>query len=768
MSVVHEALFTSFSQLFGREVSNLTVNSIEIPLVQRDYAQGRLGETVKRIRAQFLSALYHAVIPNGKPIGLDFVYGDVEGDKFYPLDGQQRLTTLFLLHWYLSWRAGQQILEQPWTKFSYATRPGARQFCERLTDSQLPSDELLLNKKAKLSSELSDQDWYLYTWKHDPTIQSMLVVIDDLHQLFGDRSREDCFAAWRRLTNDKQPAISFHLLPMKANNLTANLYIKMNSRGKPLTDFENFKAHFESMLTKVHAKKADEFAKKVDTEWADTLWNYRNNENQIDDKFMRYFRFITEVCAWRSEVVIDEQIRIDELAERVYGNGNVRAAENFEFLLQAFDVWHKKNIKAEFESLLTAKTGTEPTPLLLFDAFSMPPNGESPVDLFAACCRLYDLRPWDYACTLLLYSILLNRIHNTPNFPRQLRLLRNLIEASKQGVIRKDLMPALLANVEKIVAGKPINDINSFKLEQVDNECKKAALLQQQPDLQSILYRLEDHDLLRGCLLVFDLNPSIDPKTFAKRADAFCSLFSDKSCWPELTGALLSLGDYSRTIKGRFSELGAPSKSEPWRVLLTESKLPELTKALTNLLDQVAVAVDKMTCLKRIQETFLQQCEEKRALDWRYYFVKYPVMRESQSGRYVGLAGTTGGYSVCMLNKSTMNSNYRDPYLLAIVRFGGVEKNVKDKDLLFQGYEQKPRRMSFSVSGIQIQCVEKGWQFAELPSDPATRHLCDRLFSVHGIDQTGLLAVSQVNQIDTVDRIELGAKLLTDLVKAGL
>ena len=50
-----------------------------------------------------------------------------------PLDGQQRLTTLFLLHWYAAKRenipAGQwEVLK----KFSYATRPSARRFCEQL------------------------------------------------------------------------------------------------------------------------------------------------------------------------------------------------------------------------------------------------------------------------------------------------------------------------------------------------------------------------------------------------------------------------------------------------------------------------------------------------------------------------------------------------------------------------------------------------------------------------------------------------------------
>lgn len=65
-----------------------------IPIIQRDYAQGRENPDVNRMRTRFLSSLYDAI--TGHPITLDFVYGDVdENGKLTPLDGQQRLTTLF-------------------------------------------------------------------------------------------------------------------------------------------------------------------------------------------------------------------------------------------------------------------------------------------------------------------------------------------------------------------------------------------------------------------------------------------------------------------------------------------------------------------------------------------------------------------------------------------------------------------------------------------------------------------------------------------------
>jgi hypothetical protein len=90
---------TSYAGLFSPGGTD-AVTSIEIPLIQRDYAQGRTDGHVTEIRERFLDVLYDAVASDAK-VGLDFVYGDVEGGTLRPLDGQQRLTTLFLLHWYL-------------------------------------------------------------------------------------------------------------------------------------------------------------------------------------------------------------------------------------------------------------------------------------------------------------------------------------------------------------------------------------------------------------------------------------------------------------------------------------------------------------------------------------------------------------------------------------------------------------------------------------------------------------------------------------------
>ena len=66
---------TSYASLFGKSQNDThRIDRIEIPLIQRDYAQGRQGESVERIRRDFVDALYDAVMPGGDPISLDFIY----------------------------------------------------------------------------------------------------------------------------------------------------------------------------------------------------------------------------------------------------------------------------------------------------------------------------------------------------------------------------------------------------------------------------------------------------------------------------------------------------------------------------------------------------------------------------------------------------------------------------------------------------------------------------------------------------------------------
>ena len=139
-------------------------------------------------------------------------------------------------------------------------------------------------------------------------------------------------------------------------------------------------------------------------------------------------------------------------------------------------------------------------------------------------------------------------------------------------------------------------------------------------------------------------------------------------------------------------------------------------------------------------------------------------MREGASGRYTI---SKNGYQICMLEKETLGGNYYDPYLLASAQRGSIQPdsiaNTK-WPCCFTGHETNPRKMILKNSGIQIECVAQGWQLSEIPNDPAQRAAFDRLRKPLGIDEEYLCSVPQTDGIDTCDRVELGAKLLSGLV----
>ena len=96
--------------------------SIRIPVIQRDYAQGR--SNVKDIRENFLDSIKIALTTNTE-LDLNFVYGSVSDTIFTPIDGQQRLTTLYLIHVYFLLSLGKDLDNRRYSqikKFTYETR----------------------------------------------------------------------------------------------------------------------------------------------------------------------------------------------------------------------------------------------------------------------------------------------------------------------------------------------------------------------------------------------------------------------------------------------------------------------------------------------------------------------------------------------------------------------------------------------------------------------------------------------------------------------
>ena len=291
---------------------------VEIPIIQRDYAQGRV--TATDIRNQFVDALYQALMlpadSDQLPLDLDFVYGSLDksdlGTVFSPLDGQQRLTALFLLHWYLACHDGrledfqQFMCRGRQSRFSYKVRTSSDDFFDTLANAPFELPETVEGDNEPpclLSRTIEDQPWFFLAWHQDPTVASALRVLDTIHERFRDTR-----GLYARLVDLQRPVITFQFLNLHDFGLSDELYIKMNARGKPLTEFEAFKARLGQKLDALLQGQTftlqgrdmspnEYFGHRVDSEWADVFWHYRSEDSRtFDRQFMNFVRGLATVA----------------------------------------------------------------------------------------------------------------------------------------------------------------------------------------------------------------------------------------------------------------------------------------------------------------------------------------------------------------------------------------------------------------------------------------------------------------------------------------
>ena len=276
---------------------------IEIPIIQRNYVQGN----DKTIRRHFVNYLVKALTQQS-PVELDFVYGaerqDTQltdncapqvGKVLIPLDGQQRLTTLWLLHGYLL--ALEQVSNNPeqlspekretqcqlLSRFVYETRQSAKDFCGYWL--QEVTERACQELVDKPSEYLRNCAWFDPEWEKEGTVTAMLGMLDEVATKRAEL-QEMPFRSLER--------IRFYYLPIEKFGLSNELYIRMNARGEQLTSFEHFKSSFYKVIQ--HHPNLSSIKEKMEYDWVDALWQYRPKDTHVTDHpFMKCLSFVTEV-----------------------------------------------------------------------------------------------------------------------------------------------------------------------------------------------------------------------------------------------------------------------------------------------------------------------------------------------------------------------------------------------------------------------------------------------------------------------------------------
>lgn len=278
----------------------LVENKILIPIIQRDYAQGRKGK--ETLRKKFFCSLIRALKNKTEELLLDFVYGTIEKKTFIPLDGQQRLTSLWLLHWYLAYKTGhleEQKVQDILCRFSYETRITSREFIQKLCSVKLL--QCAEDEGQTISEIIRNQPWFTDDFSSDPTIKAMLLALSDkdgdsgFEQLLQAENQEELKNYWNLCISNCP--IKFYYKDLRDDNLpqSDDLYVKMNARGKKLTNFENFKAELFRITKQDNPDELlfspESFISPFENRWTNRIfWPYRSQgeEKTIDDIFFKF------------------------------------------------------------------------------------------------------------------------------------------------------------------------------------------------------------------------------------------------------------------------------------------------------------------------------------------------------------------------------------------------------------------------------------------------------------------------------------------------
>ena len=314
--------------------STAKIDRITIPMIQRDYAQGRKthsgknGQLILNPTGQkFINEVFSTIINDtaDKQLELDFVYGSIITEKeekdgitvdvtyFNPLDGQQRLTTLFLMYWFIGGveleKNERDNLASILKNFYYKTRTSSTIFCNKLVNELTSvSIDFLLRKdavykdgvevvpKSSIITQIENLSWFHDAYKLDPTVQAMLNMLDEIQRQYLEHNCKNVFVKLERL--------KFYILPLSNFDLTEDLYVKMNARGKQLSGFENFKADFQHWIKdNITAFNLEEqeydgrrmpydvyYINKIDNEWSQCFWNAQKDgdDKNFDPLFLSF------------------------------------------------------------------------------------------------------------------------------------------------------------------------------------------------------------------------------------------------------------------------------------------------------------------------------------------------------------------------------------------------------------------------------------------------------------------------------------------------
>lgn len=607
--------------LFTKSIGDNELKKIIIPKIQRSYAQGRKEEI--QVREGILQELF-SVLKEGKDIELNFIYGSLKEKGTYELlDGQQRITTLFLLYLYVYLQENEAL--PLWFKdcLTYETRNSSRDFIGELCKLNKLTDDVYLLP----STYIKNQKWYSNAFHLDPTVEAMLVMLDAIDKYYKEAGEQIA---------EKLKHIRFYALNLNDFNLTEELYIKMNARGLPLTPFENFKADLVGYYkpvkdaTEKEFKSWLDFATKLDTEWIDIFWNKESSDKDVDNQYFRFF------------------YRVATILTIIFSKEN---SDSFNFFRQESEIQTDdkarylgfKNYSILFEAL--GKDKSREILTLLLDTLKSYPTifKESKAAWGEQITPFADLKNYSQKNAVVFAGIVFYILtqeqtldEKSEDFKHWMRVVWNIVENTDiNGVVPQintiralyDLISNSKGDIYNCLAQQEDKKETPFAIKE---EIQKAKFIVANNSFKSILIEQEKHSFFKGFAGVV-LSEEITPIQLKNRIEKIANLFDGNGISSQYSEGqhLLIRACIASFCKNPYEliELFVTEKitadahlkallRKEWVAKMLQESLDsqnDIVKALNNIIAQATLPDDTDNSMKK---AFYRLIKESKLYDW--------------------------------------------------------------------------------------------------------------------------------------------------------
>lgn len=280
-------------------------NRIIIPDMQREYCWGETLSPLnnKTLIQNFLEDLIESNEKDNKKVQLGLIYAYQSPKNEYQLcDGQQRITTLYLLLGYYYHISNNSNLKKELKEFlildanqnqnsydirlQYAIRESTLFFLRDLINNFFLQEKNI--HIDSLSKYIKRSDWYFEEYNLDPSIQNILIALD----IFNSQKQKfnDSFAQF--LLNK----ITMLYFDMGNRTDGEEQFVILNTTGEPLTQTENLKPLFlgdlDDSVKKNDGKTRLRYYADLWEKWELFFWNNRNEHKTADIGLKEFFRWV--------------------------------------------------------------------------------------------------------------------------------------------------------------------------------------------------------------------------------------------------------------------------------------------------------------------------------------------------------------------------------------------------------------------------------------------------------------------------------------------